>query len=237
MAIRRYLAMTAGEMREKMEICGNTAWMACHFSPYGRGLSNLPRELPEGSLLIVDDITPIHNHDHEHIGLQLKATVEAHCCGGVLLDFQRSGYPGAGELARHLARVLPCPVATAEGYADRSNGPVFLSPVPCHIPLTEYLSFWSGREVWLEMALDGTVLTVREKGTEITPLPRPALKETGFEEKTLHCHYTIQEQETEVVVTLWRTRSDLEELLAEAEKLGVTTAVGLYQEFSAEYIL
>ena len=48
MAIGRYFAMTAAEIRGCSALPAGIAWMACHFSPYGTGLSNLPPELPEG---------------------------------------------------------------------------------------------------------------------------------------------------------------------------------------------
>ena len=52
MAITPFLAMTAAEIEHSTPLPPNVAWMACHFSPYGAGLSNLPKNLPAGSLLI-----------------------------------------------------------------------------------------------------------------------------------------------------------------------------------------
>ena len=49
-------------------------------------------------------------------------------------------------------------------------------------------------------------------------------------EETLFCHYCVDMEENAARFTLWRTREDLGNLMAEAEKLGVSTAVGLYQE-------
>ena len=46
MAITPFLAMTAAEFRKKEDLPDKIAWMACHFSPYGLGLSNLPQRLP-----------------------------------------------------------------------------------------------------------------------------------------------------------------------------------------------
>ena len=42
MAIRQYLAMTAAEMTQAGSLPRHAAWMACHFSPYSTGLTNLP---------------------------------------------------------------------------------------------------------------------------------------------------------------------------------------------------
>ncbi len=230
MAIRRYLAMTAAEIGKISEDWESLAWMACHFSPYGRGLSNLPRALPAQSLLIVDDITPIHGHDPEIIGAQLTDCAEQLGCSAVLLDFQRSGYEENGILAKHLSQVLPCPVGVSEAYAVGLDCAVFLPPVPCHTPLTEYLAPWEGREIWLDMALDGVVLTVKENGTEHIPMPYPNLSAAGFAEEKLHCHYKIEKRKDAVVFTLWRTLGDLEALLEDAGGMGVAVAVGLYQE-------
>ncbi len=234
MAIRRYLAMTAAEIRENSENNANLAWMACHFSPYGQGLSNLPRTLPEGALLIVDDMTPIHGHDFAYISQQLTDCIEQLGCYGVLLDFQREGYEKSLELARYLAQALACPVGISSCYAEVENAAVFLPPVPCHIPLRNYLEPWKDQKIWLDLTFQGEILTVTDHGTHITPLPFPDLEETGFPEATLHCHYKSELREDAAIFTLWRTQENLQNLLEEAEDLGVTTAVGLYQELFAK---
>ena len=91
MALPLYLAMTAAEIRENPFLPGNTAYMACHFSPYGTGLSNLPRDLPPESLLILNDRTPIRGHDPQQIRDQLAQAMAQFQCLGLLLDFQRAG--------------------------------------------------------------------------------------------------------------------------------------------------
>ena len=109
MAIRPFLAMTAAEIRGTEALPPKTAWMACHFSPYSTGLSNLPKALPPGSMVILDDITPIHGHDSETIAAQLRPRLDALKCSGVLLDFQRPGYEEAELLAGRLSEALPLP--------------------------------------------------------------------------------------------------------------------------------
>ena len=106
MAIRPFLAMTAAEIRGTETLPPKTAWMACHFSPYSTGLSNLPKALPPGSMVILDDITPIHGHDSETIADQLHPRLDALKCSGVLLDFQRPGYEEAELLAGRLSEAL-----------------------------------------------------------------------------------------------------------------------------------
>lgn len=232
MPIQPFLAMTGAEMWNLAEIPRESAWMACHFSPYGRGLSNLPRELPPGCLLMVDDITPIHGHDPEVIAVQLRERVEALRLSGILLDFQRPGSQETAALVKELSGVLPCPVAVSDLYAVDCDCPVFLPPVPPSVPLEEHLSPWTGREVWLDISPGGEVITLTGDGARTVSLPFPAPEMQGFAEENLHCHYRIDSGEDAVIFTLWRTREDLEGLILEAENLGVANMVGLYQELS-----
>lgn len=233
MGCPHYLAKTQAEFCFEDGDDRPAAWMACHFSPYGTGLSNLPKSLPPDSLLMVDDITPIHGHDPVFIGEQLKERAEALKFKGVLLDFQRPGYEACEALAKHLAEVLPCPVCVSSLYGKDFPGPVLLPPLPCSTSLKAYLEDWKGREVWLETALDGESITLTETGAVFSPLPRFSPAEGGFVEDHLHCHYKAETSEDKVTFTLWRTGEDMEKLLEEAEALGVTLAVGLYQEWNA----
>lgn len=231
MGCPHYLARTASEFRCEDDAPSPAAWMACHFSPYGLGLSNLPKQLPPDSLLMVDDITPIHGHDPVFIGEQLKERVEALHCRGVLLDFQRPGYEACFALAKHLSEVLPCPVCVSSLYRDEVDAPVLLPPLPCCTSLKAYLEDWKGREIWLETALEGETVVLTEKGAVFSPLPGFSPPESGFSEENLHCHYKPEPSEGRITFTLWRTKEDVEGLLAEAEALGVTLAVGLYQQW------
>ena len=230
MAITPFLAMTAAEMRNISVFPPKIAWMACHFSPYGLGLSNMPKDLPSNSLLIVDDYTPPSGHDPAFIAEQLSICIEALQCPGVLLDFQRRGCEEVAAIAKHLANALPCPVAVSECYADDLQCPIFLPSIPPSVPLEAYLAPWKDRNIWLELGLEGEILTLTEQGCQTTPLPHPDPEAEGFFDQTLHCHYSIETDETSARFTLWRTKNDLEELLTEAEEMGVTYAVGLYQE-------
>lgn len=230
MAIRPFLAMTAAEIRGTETLPPKTAWMACHFSPYSTGLSNLPKALPPGSMVILDDITPIHGHDSEVIAAQLRHRLEGLECSGVLLDFQRPGYEEAGLLAEQLAEALPCPVVVSALYGQALNCPVFLPPVPPDASLSDYLAPWHGREIWLEMALDGEIITLTPAGATTSPLLPAAQPSGGHWDGKLHCHYQIHTDADSARFTLFRTPEDLDALLTEGEALGVTCAVGLYQE-------
>lgn len=230
MAIKRYLAMTAAEIEGNRSPAHCVGWMACQFSPYSRGLSNFPAALPEQSLLILNDFTPIDGHDPSVVGAQLRQCVDSMKCAALLLDFQRPGLEETAALTAFLAGALPCPVAVSESYAAELNCPVFLSPVPHHVPLRDYLAPWQNREIWLDIAPDAERITLTEAGAQISPLLPPEPLSECHRDTALHCHYTVEISGASAAFTLWRTREDLEALLEEAEGLGVKTAVGLFQE-------
>lgn len=232
MAIAPFLAMTAAEMFAASSLPHKIAWMACHFSPYGLGLSNLPQKLPPGSLLVVDDIIPPHGHDSVLIAKQLAQCVETLQCCGILLDFQREDSWETSALAKHLVQALPYPAVVSEPYAGNLECPVFLPPVPPSVPLETYIRPWIKREIWLELGLEGELLTLTENGCEILPLPYPDPEGNGFADETLHCHHTIKTEKKTARFTLWRSKEDMGRLLTEAEALGIAGAVGLYQELS-----
>lgn len=237
MAIQPFLALTAAEIRTLTGFPQKIAWMACHFSPYGLGLSNLPSALPPGSLLMVDDITPPHGHDPELIAAQLLHCVDALGCVGILLDFQRPDSEETAALVHALADALPCPLAVAEAYAGYVDCPVFLPPVPPSVALRDHLAPWAGRDIWLDITLAGEVITVTEQGAQTTPLPFPNPNTEGFKEEMLHCHYHFQLEEDAVRFTLWRTQEDLEALMDEAENFGISRCVGLYQELRNQPVM
>lgn len=234
MGCPHYLARTAAEFPCEDLSSYSAAWMACHFSPFGLGLSGLPRKLPPDSLLMVDDITPIHGHDPGFIGAQLQRCVETLKCKAVLLDFQRPGYPECKALIRHLSEVLPCPVGVSYLYGKDSETPILLPPLPFCTSLRDYLASWQGREIWLETALEGEVVTLTEDGANAAPLPHFSSSQGGFPEEKLHCHYRAETSEERITFTLWRTKEDVAAMLTEAEALGVTLAVGLYQQWKAQ---
>lgn len=176
-------------------------------------------------MLILDDSTPMDGHDPAQILKELSAQLEKHRCRCLLLDFQRPGIAAQAELARLLTERLPCPVGVSDLYARELGCPVFLSPAPPDVPLKAHLAPWTGREIWLDAALDGITLILAENGCTATPLSD--FPERGLKDDKLHCHYTVESPAT---FHLWRTRDDLDALLKEAEMLGVTKTVGLWQE-------
>lgn len=233
MPIPRYLAMTAAEMAGSTALPQPAAWMACHFSSSGKGLSNLPRWLPSDSLLILDDSIPMQGHDPQQIAVELGACLEQLQCVRLLLDFQRTGEEQTQKLVEYLCKTLPFPIVVSDAYAQGLDCGVFVSPIPPDESLASRLAPWQGREIWLDTTMEGLEILLTEEGAKATPLPPWERHEGGFEEKRLHCHYRVSLKENSAAFTLWRTETDMEALLSEAEALGVTAAVGLYQEFGS----
>lgn len=227
MALPLYLARTQIEMAGNPPQ-GKLAYMACHFSPGGQGLSNLPDGLPAEAMLLLDDSSPMDGHNPDLVLAQLSETISRHRCESLLLDFQRPGLPGQRELAKLLADTLPCPVGVSEIYAEDLSCPVFLPPVPPDRLLAEHIAPWKGREIWLEGALDGVSLTLTEAGCTVEPFFD--FPEEGLTDEKLHCRYSIDTTANSAIFRLWRTRTDLDALLEEAETLGVTRAISLWQE-------
>ena len=231
MALPLYLGMTAAEFQKCSPLPEHGAWMACHYSPYGLGLSNCPRQLPEGAMLILNDRTPAQGHDPDLIACQLLELEASLHYKYILLDFQRPGSPENTAVVKAILSAPPCPVGVSSLYAGNLTCPVFLPPVPPHVPIADHLSPWRGREVWLEASLGGEVITVTDKGSVLTALSA-TIPETNQEDQNLHCHYHIRTYTDHIDFTLWRTGEDLVALLQESESLGVTLAVGLWQELN-----
>ena len=233
MPIPRYLAMTAAEMAGCTALPQPAAWMACHFSSSADGLSNLPRWLPADSLLILDDSIPMQGHDPQQIAAELGSCLERLKCVGLLLDFQRAGEEQTRKLAEYLYKTLPFPIVVSDTYAQGLDCGVFVSPIPPDEDLASRLASWKGRKIWLDTTTQGLEIRLTEHGATSTPLSPWERPDGGFEEKHLHCHYRISLGKNSALFTLWRTTEDIEAQRSEAEALGVTATVGLYQEFGS----
>lgn len=229
MAIPLYLAATAAEFPSCVSRCDHLAWMACHFSPYGTGLTNLPKQLPQDSLLILNDRTPVCGHDPKLICRTLLQITEQFHCRGILLDLQRKENPVAAAIAAEAAR-LPCPVAVSEYYAKDLSCAVFLCSSPLHKPLPEHIAPWKGREIWLEAALGCCEITVTEKGSVFKTTQLPAREKYPFYDEMLQCSYRTEINDAGILFSLHRGRKELDAQLEEAANLGIALAVGLHQE-------
>lgn len=227
MKIARYLAMTAEEFSASPNLSNGIAWMSCRFSADGTSLSNLPENLPAGALLVLDDSVSPKNQDPENIAQTIGNIIKKQDLAGLLLDFQRPNSPKLLQITRELIQ-LDCPVCVAEHYANDLDCPVFLPPIPLTVPIAEYFAPWRNREIWLEIAPSYEEITVNPKGMKIQQILNSL--ECPFNDQMLHCHYKISKTDDCIKFTLQRTKEDLEDLLEEAASLGITTAVGLYQE-------
>lgn len=229
MPIAPYLAMTAAEFSGCTHLPPHVGWLSCHFSPSGPGLSNIPKALPAHSLLMIDDSTPFHDHQTDVILRQLQDAITALEIQAVILDFQRPGNPDVLALVSVLQRNLPCPAAVTPEYAF-DNCPVFIPPCPLNRLLKQHLMPYQGRELWLEIALDGLQMRITGQGCHAEPFACNKPNDFPHCDEILHCHYKITQTANALEFYLQRTQGDLSALLEEAEHLGVTQAVGLWQE-------
>lgn len=232
MVLPLYLAMNAVELKASTPPC-HMAWMACHFSSSGCGISNLPDRLPEKAMLILNDRIPCQGHSANLIVSQVMDAVSRFDCESVLLDLQRPDNPETEILTQALVDSLPCPVAVSDCYAHDLSCPVFLSPAPLHVPLREHLRPWKGREIWLEAALCQETVTVTETGSDWCPCFPPEDLCGGFFDPDLCCHYHTHILSEVITFALFDTPESLEKKLNLAHSLGVSRAVGLYQELGS----
>ena len=207
MVLPLYLAMSAVEMRP----IPHPAFLVLEGS-------EVP---PPGVLPVITDAFPL---DRQTL-LRLCQGREA-----VLLDFE---HPHTAEV-RAMIRSLPCPAAAPPGYAD--EGPVFLPPAPLHMPLEEYLSPWKGREIWLEAALQRQQAAITTEGAAVFPPCTNTDFEGGFYSEKLQCRFLQNFSENRAVFTLFDTPETLRIKLNQAAELGVTRAVGLFQELGEKHM-
>ena len=229
MALTLYLAMTAAEMQNCTTVPPHMAWMACHFSPYSCGISNVPQALAPGSMLILNDRIPPQGHSPELVAEQLAQAAEELEVARVLLDFQRTEDPLTAKIAEAVVQACSCPVGVTPGYAAGLDCPVFLTP-QLRKGLKEQLELWQGRPVWLEAAWDCEQADITEKGCVCSPAPLPREASVFHTDEALHCRYYLELEDDRARFTIWREQEQLQALLAEAQALGIDCAVGLYQQ-------
>ena len=230
MALPLYLAMTASEMSSINSFPPHFAYMACHFSPYGQGLSNLPTSLPPNAVLILNDNFPCQSHSPGLVADQLNHVIDSFHCENLLLDFQRPPCPESEQLINTLVSSTTVPVAISQGHSRNWKGAVFLPPCPLHVSLEEYLQPWQGQEIWLEAALCQENIVITPQGTvHIPQFPAQGL-DGGFFDDDLCCQYRIHTDEESITFTLFDTPGSLTNKFSQAEKLGVSRIVGLWQE-------
>lgn len=226
MAIPIYFAMTAAEFAGIPALPEKVAWMACHFSSSGNGLSNLPSALPAGSMLILDDSFPPSGHAPALVARQLHQCARTFHCDSILLDLQRPEKDETAAFVAHILQDPPCPVGLPPDYAQ-PGFPVFLPPVPLDTSVEAYLAPWAGWEIWLELAPETAAHRIDATGCHPSPLPCP---DTPWFDEVLNCHYATALAMDHITFTLRRSVADLPQTLAQAETHGAVKAIGLWQE-------
>ncbi len=230
MDITRYLAVTAWEYSQATYTTP-IAWMACHFSPYETGLSNIPDNLPRDSMVILNDRTPPNGHDQGMIADQLNRLGDLFQIKRFLLDFQRENDPETISLVAFLTEKVIGSVAVTEKYAKHCNSPVFIScPLP-HQTLSYSISKWKNRELWLELGTESEIITICKNDYNCDIFQELSLSEKDYIDTNLHCRYRTDVFDNCVRLTLERSEKELDLLMNEAEKLGIKIAVGLFQQF------
>ena len=229
MVLPLYLAMNASEMSAS-PLPAHFGWMACHFSSFGCGISNVPKDLPPGAMLILNDRIPCQGHSPDLVASQMVEAADRLGCESLLLDLQRPESPETETVVDAILSAAPCPVAVSEWYAAGRDCPVLLGPGPLHIPLAEYLAPWRDREIWLEAALIQECAVVTAEGTEFSRQFPPEGLEGGFCDEALCCHYHTHIEPDKITFRLFDTPESLVKKLELAAELGVKRAVGLYQE-------
>lgn len=225
-----YIAMTAAEYSNCRALPKNTAWMACHFSCYGAGLSNLPPKMQDGSMLIINDKLPPSGHDPVYITEQLLELKESSVFSCILLDFQRESDPETAQIAKHISETMDCPVGISETYAHCSNGPVFINCPPPHCSLFKKLELWKEHELWLEAALETETAMVHRDRCQISLEPFSQGKDSDAVCDELRCRYRILNKAEYAEMILYRDIAQLESMLKDARDSGVTKVIGLYQQ-------
>lgn len=230
MEIPVYLALSAAEFSICPSLPLKPAWMACRFSSSGKGLSNIPDMLPEGSLLIFDDSTPYQEHDFDLILSQLENAISTLKPDALLLDFQRPGIAEVQTLVNMITKGLPCPVIVSSFYAEALDCPIFLPPGPLYKPLTKFLRPYKNRQIWLDAAPICAQMVITSQASQYYSHAFESDDSPVHCDPSLHCHYHIKIKQEQIIFTFSRGFDDLAPWLLEAETLGVCGAIGLYHE-------
>ena len=182
-------------------------------------------------MIMLTDSTPLCGHEPQRIAAELLNISDR--SSGVILDLQRESDEAAAVVDAVLA-ALPCPVIVSALYAAERNCPVLLPPPPLWTPLEEHLKFWKGRPIWLEAVTEGALVTVTAQGSRYEPtiLSVPAT----FCDEKLHVRYSCRTFDDRAEFHLQRDCAQLDALLSEAQHLGITEFLGLYQQITQQVI-
>lgn len=235
MSIPLFLAITAQEFPNLLSQPQKTAWMSVHFSSSGPGLSNLPHEIPQGSLIILDDQTPWSGHSIETVCREMVALLLMTRAYGLLLDFERPVEPEVVLLSRALCqccREVGCVMGAPESYAVNPDTAIFISPLPCQVPL-ERLRI-PGRKLWLDASPTAYQLHISAHsatGRSAEPGYISAGEPAAFTDQALCCQYRSWLSGDGIDVLLYHTTQTIEEMLEKSNADFIQLAVGLHREF------
>ena len=228
MVLPLYLAMMDREMQDSPLLPPHIARMGCSFDPDGPGLLNLPEVFPQHGMLIVDDRHPIGGHDPVLVTATLAEAVDRLGIDRILLDFERPPTPVSQAMAARIAQTLPCPVGMPPDYGAALDCPLFLPPCPLHVPMAEYLSRWSNREIWMEARMLQQTITITPQGT-VYGIPSPADNLTGgYFDNILRCQCITEITDDQVVFTLYDTPETIKN---KWNHPNISRAIGLCQDW------
>ena len=230
-----YHAMTAAEFSFARKLPRHIAWMACHFSAYSTNLSNLPTEIPPGSMIIINDKMPPSGHDKFAIAEQLNRLADQYRVSSFLFDFERKETEETAEMIYYLTSSVNSPVVVTEVYAHASKGPVLISMPPPHISLKKQIANIQNRELWLELAMETEIAIIDSNGCHFQPYGGEVFPAMEFTDSTLHTKYRLQICNNHANYLLKREIAEVADIMKEAKSLGVTTFVGLYQQFGMNF--
>lgn len=225
-----YHAMTAAEWLTAPKLPEMPAWMACHFSPYGTGLSNLPKMLPADALIMVSDRISPAGHDAALMVSQLADLTAAFKPAAIVLDLEAPENDFCRELARQCCKLKNVEVAVASRYAQDLPCSVFLSAAQLWTKPEDWLQPWEGRTIWAESVLQRGLVTVTDEGAAYKELPWEEPEEGLAVDEELQVAYRIRETKDAVEVMLWRGRKELDTWMQMLKGLGISRFLGLYQQ-------
>lgn len=223
-----YIAFLPAQWNKMHTLRKRAAWLGCRLSPYGDGITGLPPALPEKSMLILTDETPPQGHDPERVARELTENAMILGADRILLDFQRDNLQENRDIAKMVLRYSEIPVGITEQYGKDLDCPVFLSPPPLWTPLEEKAAAWAGRELWLEAVTESALVTVTQKGSRYEPGDFPLPEDSPVHER-LCLRYRMERSERQQRFTLSRDAGMVRKLLKQAEGLGFTVGVGLFE--------
>ncbi len=238
MSIPMFLALTAEEFSQNPSLPCRPAWMSVHFSSKGPGLSNLPPQLPPGSMIILDDHIPWKDHSIESICKDLTEALLRAGVYGLLLDFERQPTEETTLLARAVTeccKELGVTLGAPANYIFDEDTALFVSPLPCNIPAE---SLKSQRKLWLDISpVCHCIKMSKDKAWE-SPATYPPRSKTEKHEihwdDTLLCSYFTESDDDTLKITLFRDTEDAWRLLKRLDPARVQLALGLWRDFAPD---